>query len=840
MLKKRKFYTLSDIKNQIVYTPLVFVIVLAILSSAILYFFLKYQQINETKLLIQSENFHNKNILKGYIRDIKFKTGSNFDEIESKLKNHVFELNGYFKHIDSLETKSTIALKEYLKNKETKKGLSYVIFDTKKYNILHGKDIIEYLRTQTNSKIKTRKFREYMLRNIESFGDKSILYWIDNERRDIRLSLFMHLKEKNLMIGAFTKSDDLKRLTKKAILSTLKVISDKDKKSHFVFYDINEKIVYNYRNKNESTLVKDISRFDLLDDESIVYSFPKYNYKIITKSDYLTKKLKEIKTKYEYKLVLGVLIIILAALFFSAAANIFGRFINTIFNRYNKRLERKNSLLKKWKDRYELAIIASNDGLWDINLKTNRIFFSKKWLKMFGYERDDIQNFKEWLTVVHSDDRQKVLKKFQEHIEGKSDHFISEYRLKDKQGNYKWVLVRGKAFIDDNSSRMLMMSMDIDDRMKLTKELRDVELLTEYGKIVVFRWRNNENLDVKFVSNSIEYYGYEAKDFQTSKMRYFDFIYEDDVENLKKVINKAIKNDEKSFTKIHRVVDSNKKVKWVYNRTILVKDDYGKVTSLYGYINDITKIKMNEEELKQKVKEEVEKNIKKDRLLIQQNKMASMGEMLGNIAHQWRQPLNNINLLIHFIRDNFKNFTKEELDESVNSAKLQINYMSQTIDDFRNFYQPTKDKKLFSIKDSISQCYKIVASSFEQNSVEFEIVGDDTKINSYENEFEQVIVNILNNAVDAAKVKKREVDFNPKVLIDIRVEDSIIVNISNNCGTIPSKVLDRIFEPYFTTKFENQGTGIGLYMAKVIVEKNMQGRIEAANKADGVEFTIKL
>ena len=382
--------------------------------------------------------------------------------------------------------------------------------------------------------------------------------------------------------------------------------------------------------------------------------------------------------------------------------------------------------------------------------------------------------------------------------------------------------------------------MNIDERVKLSKELRDVELLTEHGRIVVFRWENNEDLTVKFVSKSINRYGYEVSYFENNS-NFFEFVYKDDVKQLKNIIKKALLEDKDSFNSIYRVVDSQNDIKWVYNRAILIKDDYSNVIGFYGYLNDVTKLKMNEEELKQKIELEVEKNLQKDRLLVQQNKLASMGEMLGNIAHQWRQPLNNINLLIYYIRDSYGKLPKEELDETIKNAKLQIDFMSQTIDDFRNFYKPSKEKKRFNIKDSIIQSSKIVKSSLEKYSIDLEINAIEVQIDNFENEFEQVIVNILNNAIDAKIIKDEISKFKAKIEIKIYKEnEDIFISIFNNCGNIDENIIERIFEPYFTTKFENQGTGIGLYMTKIIVEKNMGGKIEAINKDDGVEFLIKL
>ena len=836
--KKKKFYTLLDIKNQIVFTPLIFIFLLSILVFTSIYFFFEYEKQNKIDNLIQSENFYKNDVLKNYITSIKYNTSTSFDDIENDLSNYIYEIIGFIKAKMTINNEFDIELlKPHLKQIESANKIKFLLFDTRDYSVLFGDEILENLIELTNSENKSDKFKKYMLRNIKYIGDNNLMYSIDNQKKSIQLSYLKNIEFLNMFLGAYSKTDDMVLLTKEVIYDSIYSKSKTLNNSHFYFYDLNEKKILNYYMNNEVKDVSEIKNFLEDSKNDLSYTFPKYQFKIFIKDGPFNKEKRDIEEQYQTKMVMSFLVVVFIALLLITSANIFGRFINTIFNRYNRRLEQKNLLFKKWKERYELAIIASNDGLWDMDLKSRKIFFSKKWLDMFGYTRNDIQDFEQWINLIHNEDKEKVLNEYEKHINKQSEHFICEYRLKDKRGNYKWILVRGKEF---NSNRMLMMSMNIDERMKLTKELRNVELLTEFGRIVIFRWGNDKDLSVKFVSKSINTYGYDEDDFNKN-MKFFDFVYKDDVNQLNVVIKKAISSDANSFTSIHRVYDKNMQIKWVYNRTILIKDDNGNVIEFYGYLNDITKLKMNEEELKEKIKLELEKNIEKDRLLIQQNKLASMGEMLGNIAHQWRQPLNNINLLIYFIRDSYGKISQLELNETIKDAKLQIDYMSQTIDDFRNFYKPSKEKRLFDIKDSIIQSSKIVNASLEKHNIKLEILGKNVQIDGYENEFEQVVVNILNNAIDAKIIKSNSVKFDAKIQINVKEENAqICISIFNNCGNIDEQILERIFEPYFTTKFEDQGTGIGLYMTKVIVEKNMQGKIEAKNLDDGVEFIIKL
>jgi PAS domain S-box-containing protein len=249
--------------------------------------------------------------------------------------------------------------------------------------------------------------------------------------------------------------------------------------------------------------------------------------------------------------------------------------------------------------------------------------------------------------------------------------------------------------------------------------------------------------------------------------------------------------------------------------------------------------------LEERVREEVSKNIEKDQLLIQQSKMAAMGDMLGNIAHQWRQPLNALAITVQDVEEAFlfDEVDNQYIKNFVDSAMKHISFMSKTIDDFRNFFKPSKSKVKFSIKSAIEDILFIVSAQLKNKNIEISLIGEDFEVNGYLNEFKQVILNLTNNAKDAILIKKKkEPDFNGNIEIAMAPfsERYKKVTIKDNGGGVPDKIIDRIFEPYFTTKEGNQGTGIGLYMSKTIIEENMRGFLTVENCENGAIFKIML
>ncbi len=252
--------------------------------------------------------------------------------------------------------------------------------------------------------------------------------------------------------------------------------------------------------------------------------------------------------------------------------------------------------------------------------------------------------------------------------------------------------------------------------------------------------------------------------------------------------------------------------------------------------------------LEEKVKKEVQKNLEKDSIMFQQARLAQMGEMIGNIAHQWRQPLNVLSLIIQRLEIDYytnKEITENSIMEIVNDSLEQVDFMSKTIDDFRNFFKPNKEREVFFIKKHIEDSLKIISAQFKNDKIIINLTGNDFMVNGYSNEFKQVILNILSNSKDAFNdFEKKEYKINNKHLdIEISIKDKIgIIKLKDNAKGLDKKIIDRIFEPYFTTKHQSQGTGIGLYMSKMIIEKNMHGKLYVKNilSKRGVIFTIEL
>ncbi len=307
----------------------------------------------------------------------------------------------------------------------------------------------------------------------------------------------------------------------------------------------------------------------------------------------------------------------------------------------------------------------------------------------------------------------------------------------------------------------------------------------------------------------------------------------DEIGQLSNSFNKMISRIEESQ---HQLRNSHEELEQrVKNRTLEL---YETNKQLQNHKKQLEELNTN---LDKKVKEEIEKRHKHEGLLIQQSRLAAMGEMLGNIAHQWRQPLSIITTAATGIKveKEFAISTEETEISRLNTIIKTSNFLSNTIEDFSNFFKPNKESSNFNIKERVEQSLSLVSASLNFNHIKVEkYYSEVNDVSGFPNEYSQAIMNILNNAKDV--LVEREIK-NPLIKIKTYEKDNYgYLEIEDNAGGIEKNVIEKIFDPYFTTKHKSQGTGIGLYMSKMIIEQNMKGTLEVKNSKKGAKFLVSI
>ena len=245
--------------------------------------------------------------------------------------------------------------------------------------------------------------------------------------------------------------------------------------------------------------------------------------------------------------------------------------------------------------------------------------------------------------------------------------------------------------------------------------------------------------------------------------------------------------------------------------------------------------------MEKRIKSEIEKSTKQQALIMEQSKLVQMGEMIQNIAHQWRQPLSQINstLMLLDVYLNKKNCMNDVVEEKISEIEELTSYLSHTIDDFQNFFKPNKHKTLFKISDALHKSLNIVKGQIDFHKIEIvDNINKDLEINGQKEELQQVLLVLINNAIDALVLNKIS---NPKIVFGNILENNILtIIVEDNALGIKEENIKRIFEPYFTTKYKSKGTGVGLYIAKMILQNSLYGDLSVENINDGARFKIKL
>ena len=331
--------------------------------------------------------------------------------------------------------------------------------------------------------------------------------------------------------------------------------------------------------------------------------------------------------------------------------------------------------------------------------------------------------------------------------------------------------------------------------------------------------------------------GYEEDGLEDKGSTFFNLIHHDDKDKVKELLKKhfidPIKN--KYYLKIRLKCKDNSYM-WVLSRGKVLLDDKHNPIRMVGYHTDITIEKQQEEYIKQK-----------DQQITEQSKLASMGEMIGNIAHQWRQPLSIISTGATGlqVQHEFSSLTTETINETCKIINDNAQYLSKTIDDFRNFIKDNKEKSKFKLSDAINSFITLTKGTAKNHNIYIELsLDDDIQLYSFENQFIQCCINIFNNSKDALNTCEDKYFF---IKTFIKDNNTVIV-FHDNAGGIKKDILPRIFEPYFTTKHKSQGTGLGLHITYSLISVGMNGAVSAQNidfdhngkNHTGIQFTLSL
>ena len=453
--------------------------------------------------------------------------------------------------------------------------------------------------------------------------------------------------------------------------------------------------------------------------------------------------------------------------------------------------------------RFRLATEATGIGIWEWNVMTNQIHWDSQMFHIYGIAPvvDGFIQYSDWSGAV----------------------------LPEELPEQERVLQNTAQRGGNNSREFHILRRDNGE----CRDIYAVETVRRNARGEI-EWVVGTNLDITDRKRTEEQLKKSAIELQTVNSNLFDS-HRATINIMQDAIIARRKADEISLELQAEIAERQRTEETLEELNEKLENRVAERTKALEY--HIEKLKIETEERVQAT----EALREKEQMLIQQSRQAAMGEMIGNIAHQWRQPLNTLGLTIQQLSlyNDLGEFTKEFLDNSVNRSMELIKHMSQTIDDFRNYFRPDKEKVEFKVQEALASTLVLIEDSYKSQNIGVEFVAKgDLIIQGFRNEFSQVVLNILNNARDV--LLEREIK-DPRVSIVIDSENGrAVVTISDNAGGIPEEIIGKIFDPYFTTKGPQTGTGIGLFMSKTIIEKNMNGRLTAQNTADGAEFRIEV
>jgi two-component system sporulation sensor kinase A len=464
--------------------------------------------------------------------------------------------------------------------------------------------------------------------------------------------------------------------------------------------------------------------------------------------------------------------------------------------------------------------------------------------KFYGYSKNRFKQLHIFDLNTLSSDEIKI--QMEQAKTFKKNYFQFPHRLAD--GSIREVEVYSSAIEINDKKFLFSIIHDITEKVNLEKELHKInrqleELLQKEIKerVNIYKKYNllfqqkifgigilQEGRIVQCNVQLLKLLGISLAD--VSQINFFDLIQFSTKEDLLKTIESM---DFNKFSFIQEVqLKHNPEKYFLLFIAPFIEKEYKNKIELFVILYDISEKKQIEKE-----------NREKEQMLLHQSKLASIGESLSALAHQWRQPLNSLSLMIQFIHQlsELNQLNKENLKEVLDEALQQINFLSHTIDDFRNFFRVDQEKKDFSVKEEIDSLLKILQIQLENHNIKIKISGDDFYVYGFPNLFKHALLNILNNSKDAIlDIQKEEKDFAGIISINLDANKHLI-KICDNGGGIKEEILQKIFQPYVSTK-KVEGTGLGLYLTYIIINKmnaNINCYNHTENNQKGACFIIK-
>jgi len=470
--------------------------------------------------------------------------------------------------------------------------------------------------------------------------------------------------------------------------------------------------------------------------------------------------------------------------------------------------------------------------------------------RIAGYTKEELRK-KTMLDITYPDDLHTGDGCASGLVSGSIDTYVTERRIVRKDTGIIWVEITASVLTDKSNTPMfiIMIVEDITRRKQAEEALLALNLrqsaIIENSLVAIIQvkdrkleWVNNAFLDM-FGYKADEIIGQSTIVLHPDENHYADFGRFVDSEVLMKKSGYA-----QARTQFRKRDGS---LAWVDISGKLIEEKDAAPYSIW-VMTDVTERKQAEDRLRElninlesKVVEETKRRMEQERLFMQQGRLAAMGEMIGAIAHQWRQPLNVMSLMVQNIQEEYElgTLNSEIMDEFVDIGMKQILFMSSTIDDFRNFFRTDKERAEFSVAEQVDVVIGLVNQQLLAHGINVSVDKEcDGRIYGVANEFAQVMLNLLTNSKDAFLSGNIA---QPHISIKVSCTDCTLrVYVADNAGGIAEHIKDRIFDPYFTTKGPEQGTGIGLYMSKLIVNDHFKGKLTFRNLDGGTEFIIEI